>query len=194
LFTTVLRRSRSPSFLRDATECSAYALLLFGGDLEVEARKSVISIDGWVKLSVNTRIKSLVWGLRAKMDDSKPFLRDATEYSAYALLLFGGDLDVEARKSEISIDGWVKLSVNARSDLLTEKIKDPTFDISGTSTMRLVVTLLAKRRYGLLRYDIHTRYLHGLAPSPQVVVVVVVIWMLMLSCIDQVITCRLMSY
>ena len=79
-------------------------------------------------------------------------------------------------------------------DLLTEKIKDPTFDISGTSTMRLVVTLLAKRRYGLLRYDIHTRYLHGLAPSPQVVVVVVVIWMLMLSCIDQVITCRLMSY
>ena len=88
----------SKPFLRDATECSAYALLLFGGDLDVEARKSVISIDGWVKLSVNTRIKSLVRGLRAKMDD----------------------LD----------------------DLLTEKIKDPTFDISGTSTMRLIVTLL----------------------------------------------------
>jgi hypothetical protein len=26
-------------------------------------------------------------------------------------------------------------------DLLTEKIKDPTFDISGTSTMRRIVTL-----------------------------------------------------
>jgi hypothetical protein len=74
---------------------------------------------------------------------SKPFLRDATECSAYALLFFGGDLDVEARKSVISIDGWVKLSANARigylirdlcakmDDLLTEKIKDPTFDISG---------------------------------------------------------------
>jgi len=82
-------------FLRDATECSAYALLLFGGDLDVEARNSVISIDGWVKLSANARIGALIRGLRAKMDN-----------------------------------------------LLGEKIKDPTIDISGTSTMRLIVSLL----------------------------------------------------
>ena len=82
-------------FLRDATECSAYALLLFGGDLDVEARNSVISIDGWVKLLANARIGALIRGLRAKMDN-----------------------------------------------LLGEKIKDPTIDISSTSTMQLIVSLL----------------------------------------------------
>ena len=56
-------------FLRDATECSAYALLLFGGDLDVEARNSVISIDGWVKLPANARIGALIRGLCAKMDN-----------------------------------------------------------------------------------------------------------------------------
>jgi ATP-dependent RNA helicase DHX57 len=85
----------SKPFLRDATECSAYALLLFGGTLDVETRNSVISVDGWVKLSANARIGALIRGLRAKMDD-----------------------------------------------LLAEKIKDPTIDISGTPEMRLIVRLL----------------------------------------------------
>jgi ATP-dependent RNA helicase DHX57 len=59
----------SKPFLRDATECSAYALLLFGGNLEVEARNNVIVIDNWVRLSANARIGALIRGLRSKMDD-----------------------------------------------------------------------------------------------------------------------------
>lgn len=85
---------------------------------------------------------------------SKPFLRDATECSAYALLLLGGNLDVEARNSVIIVDGWVKLSANARigalirglrnkmDNLLSEKIKKPDIDISDTPEMRLIVSLL----------------------------------------------------
>ncbi|CAJ1930609.1 unnamed protein product [Cylindrotheca closterium] len=85
---------------------------------------------------------------------SKPFLRDATECSAYALLLFGGQLDVQARNDTIVIDNWVKLSANARigalihglrsrmDDLLERKINDPSIRISETPEMRLIVKLL----------------------------------------------------
>ena len=51
------------------SECSAYALLLFGGALTVEARNSIIHVDGWVRLSANARIGALIHGLRSKMDD-----------------------------------------------------------------------------------------------------------------------------
>jgi ATP-dependent RNA helicase DHX57 len=85
---------------------------------------------------------------------SKPFLRDATECSAYSLLLFGGQLDVQARNNVITIDGWVQLSANARigalirglrnkmDDLLSQKIKDPMLDISNTTEMKLIVKLI----------------------------------------------------
>lgn len=85
----------SKAFLRDATECSAYALLLFGGEMTVEARNGLIMVDGWGKLSANARIGALIRGLRAKIDD-----------------------------------------------LLAEKIKDPTTDISDTPEMKLIVKLL----------------------------------------------------
>ncbi len=67
VFHSMIRTSKP--FLRDATECSAYALLLFGGALTVEARNSVIHIDGWTRLSANARIGALIQGLRSKMDD-----------------------------------------------------------------------------------------------------------------------------
>ena len=86
---------------------------------------------------------------------SKPFLRDATECSAYALLLFGGNLEVEARNNAILIDNFVKLAANARigalirelrrrmDDLFEAKIKDPTINISNTPEMGLIAKLLA---------------------------------------------------
>lgn len=85
----------SKPFLRDATECSAYALLLFGGNLEVEARNSIITVDGWVTLSANARIGALIRGLRSKMDD-----------------------------------------------LLAKKIENPNIEIADSPEMRLIVTLL----------------------------------------------------
>ena len=85
----------SKPFLRDATECSAYALLLFGGRLEVQAANATIVVEDWVRLSANARIGSLIGGLRRKMDD-----------------------------------------------LLTRKVEDPSFDVANTAEMKLIRSLL----------------------------------------------------
>jgi ATP-dependent RNA helicase DHX57 len=85
----------SKPFLRDVTECSAYALLLFGGELEIKASKGVVIVDGWVELAANARIGSLMGGLRRRMDS-----------------------------------------------LLTDKIKDPSMDISTCDEMKLIVKLI----------------------------------------------------
>ena len=93
VFHSMVRTSKP--FLRDATECSSYALLLFGGTLTVEARNSVIHVDGRVRLSANARIGALIQGLRSKMDE-----------------------------------------------LLQKKIDNPTIPISDTPEMELIVKLL----------------------------------------------------
>jgi ATP-dependent RNA helicase DHX57 len=67
VFHSMIRTSKP--FLRDVTECSAYGLLLFGGNLTVETRNNVIMVDSWVRLSANARIGALIQGLRSKMDD-----------------------------------------------------------------------------------------------------------------------------
>ena len=93
VFHSMVRTSKP--FLRDATECSAYGLLLFGGNLTVESRNNVIRVDNWVQLSANARIGALIQGLRSKMDD-----------------------------------------------LLTKKIDNPGTSISDTPEMQLIVKLL----------------------------------------------------
>jgi hypothetical protein len=89
-----LLRTTKP-YLRDVTECSPYALLLFGGALTVQASKDVIIIDDWATLSANARIGSLVGGLRRQVDL-----------------------------------------------LLANKASDASIDISSTDTMKLIATLL----------------------------------------------------
>lgn len=85
----------SKAFLRDCTECSSYALLLFGGKLEVQASNGVIVVADWVRLAANARIGALIGGLRKIIDE-----------------------------------------------LLTRKIQDPAFDIASTVEMKLVRSLL----------------------------------------------------
>jgi hypothetical protein len=110
---------------------SSFFLTIFGGN------------HGCPWLEYNSMVKT-----------SKPCLRNAAECSAYALLLFRGNLEVEARSSVIVIDGRVKISANARigarirgllgkmDDPLAQKIKDPTINISDTPEMKLIVNLL----------------------------------------------------
>jgi ATP-dependent RNA helicase DHX57 len=85
----------SKAFLRDVTECSAYALLLFGGELEVQAARGLILVDGWAQLSANARIGSLIGGLRKQVDE-----------------------------------------------LLTKKVVDPSFELANTDEMNLIVKLI----------------------------------------------------
>jgi len=58
----------SKPFLRDVTECSAYSLLLFGGELEIRSAKGTIVVDAWAVFSANARIGSLMGGLRHRVD------------------------------------------------------------------------------------------------------------------------------
>lgn len=59
----------SKPFVRDVTECSSFPLLLFGGDIAVRASEGSITIDGWISLSANARIASLIGGLRQRVDE-----------------------------------------------------------------------------------------------------------------------------
>jgi ATP-dependent RNA helicase DHX57 len=85
---------------------------------------------------------------------SKAYIHDATESSAYALLLFAGKMDVQASKGLVILDDRIELSANARigslmgglrkkmESLLETKVSDPSLDISDTSEMKLVADLL----------------------------------------------------
>lgn len=93
---------------------------------------------------------------------SKPFLRDVTECNAYPLLLFGGQLDVQASKGVVIIDDWVKLAANARIGslmgglrgkvdlLLSRKVQDPSFEIAETEEMKLIVKLITTDGLGTM--------------------------------------------
>ena len=59
----------SKAFISDSTECNAYALLMFGGDMNVQASKGLIVLNKWVHLSANPRIGSLIGHLRERVDD-----------------------------------------------------------------------------------------------------------------------------
>ena len=85
----------SKAFLRDATECSSYALLLFGGKLDVKASDELIVVDGYARLSANARIGALIGGLRRKVDE-----------------------------------------------LLSKKVAKPSLDIAGSTEMKIIVSLL----------------------------------------------------
>ncbi len=81
----------SKAFVSDATECNPYSLLLFGGNMEVQASKGLIVLDDWIRLAANARIGSLIGGLRQKVDE-----------------------------------------------LLEQKVANPSVDISGSSEMKLI--------------------------------------------------------
>lgn len=93
---------------------------------------------------------------------SKPFLRDITECHPYPLLLFGGKLDVQASKDTVVIDDWVKLAASARigslmgglrrrvDDLLSKKVRDPSFEIAKTKEMELIVKLITTDGLGTM--------------------------------------------
>lgn len=59
----------SKPFVREATECSSYSFLLFGGNIEVKASQSLITIDDYVRLSASPRIGALIGGLRKKLEE-----------------------------------------------------------------------------------------------------------------------------
>jgi ATP-dependent RNA helicase DHX57 len=99
VFNSMVRTSKA--FLRDVTECNAYALLLFGGELQIQAAKGTVTVDNWVELSANARIGSLIGGLRRRIDA-----------------------------------------------LLAEKIANPTIDVSSLPEVQMVIKLIRTQGLG----------------------------------------------
>ena len=66
----------SKTFIRDLTPFNAYALLLFGGKIEVDVQGGGMLVDGWVRLRGWARIGVLVGRLRGVLDE---VLRRRTE-------------------------------------------------------------------------------------------------------------------
>ena len=89
-----------------------------------------------------------------KVQTSKVFLRDATMVPAYALLLFGGRIDVLHERGKIVVDKWMYFQAPARVGvlvrelrksldlLLTSKIENPSISISDSPIIDAIQVLL----------------------------------------------------
>ena len=87
------------------------------------------------------------------------FVRDSTMVPPYALLLFGGKLDVRHAQNKIVIDGWMYFDAasvvgvdilelrKALDDLLSKKIEDPGIDVSSSKLIDAITKLLVKSGY-----------------------------------------------
>lgn len=60
--------STSKVFLRNVTPVNAYAMLMFGGDVEVDTYGRGVVVDGWIRLRGWARIGVLVGRLRKMLD------------------------------------------------------------------------------------------------------------------------------
>ncbi|CAK4632364.1 unnamed protein product [Aphanomyces euteiches] len=85
---------------------------------------------------------------------SKLFVRESTMVAPYALLLFGGKLQVQHEKGLILVDEWIKFQAVARIGVLVKalrhqldrllllKVSDPTLDLSKSAVIDAICDLL----------------------------------------------------
>ena len=89
-----------------------------------------------------------------RVHTSRVFVRDCTEVSPYAVLLFGGQVSVQAGLGRIAVDDWVRFEAIGRiaalvnklrqrlDEMLWEKIQDPRLDVAGSKLSEALVELL----------------------------------------------------
>jgi len=56
-------------FLRDCSVASPLPILLFGRQVVVDHRSSVVVVDGWIKLRVTGRCSALLMAVREKLEE-----------------------------------------------------------------------------------------------------------------------------
>lgn len=81
----------------------------------------------------------------AKVKTSRLFIRDSTMVSPYAIMLFGGEIEVQHKKGQMSVDSWMifrapaRVAVLARElrreldGLLMRKFEYPDYDLNNES-------------------------------------------------------------
>eukprot|EP00946_MAST-07B_sp_MAST-7B-sp1_P000372 g372.t1 len=94
-----------------------------------------------------------------KVKTSRVFIRDCTMVPPYAMLLFGGQLEVQHTRNKIVIDGWMYFDAPARVAVLIQelrreldlllgrKIEHPEIDISSSPLIDAITRLLVKAGY-----------------------------------------------
>jgi ATP-dependent RNA helicase DHX57 len=59
----------------------------------------------------------------AKVQTARVFVRDSTAVSPYAILLFGGDIEVRHAQEQLAVDGWIVFSCPARVAVLVRELR-----------------------------------------------------------------------
>lgn len=59
----------------------------------------------------------------AKVKTSRLFIRDSTMVSPYAILLFGGEIGIDHKKGQMSVDNWVIFKAPARVAVLAREVR-----------------------------------------------------------------------
>ena len=82
------------------------------------------------------------------------YIRECTMVPAYALLLFGGDVDVRHERGTLALDGWAEFEAPARiavlvrelragvDRLLAAKVADPALDIAASPAVTALLQLV----------------------------------------------------
>eukprot|EP00455_Lapot_gusevi_P006024 TRINITY_DN12576_c0_g1_i2.p1 TRINITY_DN12576_c0_g1~~TRINITY_DN12576_c0_g1_i2.p1 ORF type:complete len:353 (+),score=89.35 TRINITY_DN12576_c0_g1_i2:57-1115(+) len=89
-----------------------------------------------------------------KVKTNKVYIRDCSMVSAYALLLFGGHIQVDRQQGFITVSEWIKFHADLRvavlvkelktelDRLLSNKIVSPSLDISTSPVIQALIRLL----------------------------------------------------
>jgi ATP-dependent RNA helicase DHX57 len=89
------------------------------------------------------------------VETSRPFAREVSMVPVYALLAFGGQLEVLHDQGLLLLDGWAKFKAPARvgvliqhlraavSQLLAAKVAEPSLDLSNQRVVVALHSLLA---------------------------------------------------
>ncbi|KAI7859753.1 P-loop containing nucleoside triphosphate hydrolase protein [Circinella umbellata] len=92
----------------------------------------------------------------SRMETSKIFIRDGTEVPSYAILFFGGRVDIDhlGRGLKVGEEGWIKFRAWARIGVLVnqlkrlllaeldKKIQDPSIDVSASRVVQTMISLI----------------------------------------------------
>jgi ATP-dependent RNA helicase DHX57 len=114
----------SRAFISDSTECNAYALLMFGGVMNVQASKGLIVLDDWMTLSANPRIGK----------------RPCVFVGLSSLCIYV----ITYRSFFLFIGSLIGHLRNRVDVLLEKKTADPAFDITTSTEMEIITDLLKR--------------------------------------------------
>uniref|UniRef100_A0A0B6YIZ1 Helicase-associated domain-containing protein n=1 Tax=Arion vulgaris TaxID=1028688 RepID=A0A0B6YIZ1_9EUPU len=89
---------------------------------------------------------------------TRVYIRDTTVVSPYALLLFGGAIDVQHIQRVVSLDDWIRFKAVAKTgvifkeiremlnDMLERKLREPSLNISGSHLISLLKELIRSEK------------------------------------------------